>query len=248
MSSSSSEHSNDVPDQPVVLCHGLLGFDEISVERFGEVHYFRGIREDLEELGCDVHVTKVTSRAGIPTRAEQLKKQFDGIPSPFHIIAHSMGGLDARYFISRMDGEKRVASLTTIGTPHRGTSLADAGLNRTIAGRNLSDIIPFDLETIEHLTRSHIQETFNPNTPNSSNVAYYSYGGTKPRNEMFPPLQYTERLINREEGENDGLVSVASARWGTYVRTLDADHLDEVNWGPSFDAKPVYRKIVRRIS
>src|SRR5262249_5187529 len=37
-----------------------------------------------------------------------------------HVFAHSMGGLDARYMISRLGMAKRVLSLTTIATPHRG--------------------------------------------------------------------------------------------------------------------------------
>ena len=33
------------------------------------------------------------------------------------------------------------------------------------------------------------------------------------------------------EGPNDGLVSVASSRWGSYKGTLvDVSHLDLINW------------------
>ena len=41
-----------------------------------------------------------------------------------------MGGLDARYLISRLGMADRVLSLTTLGTPHRGTSFADWGVSR----------------------------------------------------------------------------------------------------------------------
>jgi triacylglycerol lipase len=55
-----------------------------------------------------------------------------------NIIAHSMGGLDARFFISHLQPPDdpdhtwgtsgRIASLTTISTPHRGSFMADVGL------------------------------------------------------------------------------------------------------------------------
>lgn len=43
------------------------------------------------------------------------------------ILAHSMGGLAARAYL-RADGDRRVAKLITLGSPHRGTGLANFGL------------------------------------------------------------------------------------------------------------------------
>ena len=43
------------------------------------------------------------------------------------IIAHSMGGIAARWYIEEMDGNERVDSITTLGTPHRGTLTAYLG-------------------------------------------------------------------------------------------------------------------------
>ena len=47
-----------------------------------------------------------------------------------HLIAHSMGGLDARHMIVREGMAERVASLTTVGTPHNGTPVAVKKLHR----------------------------------------------------------------------------------------------------------------------
>lgn len=41
-----------------------------------------------------------------------------------HIVAHSMGGIVARYYIQRLGGDGRVANLVTLGTPHGGTAPA----------------------------------------------------------------------------------------------------------------------------
>ena len=51
---------------------------------------------------------------------------------PLHVIAHSMGGLDARYAIRNVPQvADRVKTLVTIGTPHRGSPVADAVVART---------------------------------------------------------------------------------------------------------------------
>ena len=63
-------------------------------------------------------------------RSGQLKQRVEEAlvqtgASKVHIIAHSMGGLDSRRMIVDLGMADKVASLTTIGTPHRGTILAD---------------------------------------------------------------------------------------------------------------------------
>ncbi|MET9646574.1 esterase/lipase family protein [Streptomyces syringium] len=40
------------------------------------------------------------------------------------IVGHSLGGLIARYYIQRLGGDTRVRTLVTLGTPHRGTTVA----------------------------------------------------------------------------------------------------------------------------
>ena len=41
-----------------------------------------------------------------------------------HVVGHSLGGLISRYFVQRQGGDRRVASLITIGTPHSGSRWA----------------------------------------------------------------------------------------------------------------------------
>jgi pimeloyl-ACP methyl ester carboxylesterase len=41
-----------------------------------------------------------------------------------HVVAHSLGGLVARYYVQRLDGDEAVHTLVTLGTPHGGTRLA----------------------------------------------------------------------------------------------------------------------------
>src|SRR5580692_9842199 len=108
---------------PIVLVHGLLGFDRVGLGRFEFKRYFPGIEEQLEGAGHVVRVARLSRTRGVVARALELRRfirlQFPG--QRVHLFAHSMGGLDARWMISKLDVADQVLSLTTIGTPHRGS-------------------------------------------------------------------------------------------------------------------------------
>ncbi|KAK0345526.1 lipase 2 [Friedmanniomyces endolithicus] len=149
---------------------------------------------------------------------------------------HTPRGLDSRYMISRLQPPNvRVLSLTTIATPHRGSAFADY-LFRQIGPMNLPHLYKalayFGLETgaFEQLTMKYMAESFNPRTPDVDGIAYYSYGATlRPR--ITSVFRKSHSVMQEAEGPNDGLVSVSSAKWGTYKGTLDdVSHLDLINW------------------
>lgn len=66
------------------------------------------------------------SRGSIEALALQLKRELDRRVGGGRIdlIAHSMGGLIARFYLQQLGGERRVDRLITLGTPHRGTHAA----------------------------------------------------------------------------------------------------------------------------
>jgi triacylglycerol lipase len=141
-----------------------------------------------------------------------------------------MGGLDARYLISRLGMASRVLSLTTLGTPHRGTVFADWGIHRL--GRIMRPFfrlagIPsqafYDLTTTK-------MATFNQQTPDAPGVRYYSVAARFQRGWLSPEWQLSARIVDRHEGDNDGIVSVASARHGESFDVWEGDHMHLVNW------------------
>ena len=76
-------------------------------------------------------------------------------------------------------------------------------------------------------------EDFNLKTPDREGVAYFSYGASiTPA--LWSTFRRSHRIVEVEEGPNDGLVSVASSRWGGekgYKGTLiNVSHLDLINW------------------
>ncbi|MFO7730329.1 MAG: hypothetical protein R6V86_06150 [Spirochaetia bacterium] len=144
------------------------------------------------------------------------------------IIAHSKGGLEARYMISRLDMAEYVASLTTLSTPHRGTPVAefiteDAGeggriIATTVAnavGTLLGDSNPDSDRAFHQLTPGYI-DNFNRKTPNHPSVYYLSFASQI--GEEYPSLLYRTigGAIHATAGPNDGFVPVESAKWGDF--------------------------------
>lgn len=67
------------PKYPVVLAHGLLGFDELRLAGpyLPGVQYWRGIKEALTARGIEVITATVPPSASIEARAEQLARNIE---------------------------------------------------------------------------------------------------------------------------------------------------------------------------
>src|SRR5204863_998767 len=106
--------------------------------------------------------SRVHPTSSIELRARQLRAQIllslraQGCPKGrVIIIAHSMGGLDARYMISRLRMADRVAALITVSTPHRGSPYADwclKNLGKRMGGMKLIKLLKLDLHAIHDLS------------------------------------------------------------------------------------------------
>ena len=62
---------------PIVLVHGLFGFDKLAMGAWVWTHYFRGIPEMLRKAGNRVLVARLTPTGGTAERAAQLKRLLD---------------------------------------------------------------------------------------------------------------------------------------------------------------------------
>jgi triacylglycerol lipase len=234
------DRSTATPKNPIVLAHGLMGFDTLHIAGsfFPGVHYWRGITEALTSNHITVVTTTVPASGSIEARALALSKAISSKAAgkSVNIIAHSMGGLDARYMISRLKPEGvKVLSLTTVASPHRGSAFADfcfegIGETRLPVVYKALDKVGIETGAFSQLTRKYMTEEFNPATPDDPNVRYFSYGATC-HPTIWSMFRRSGQIVEAEEGANDGLVSVDSAKWGTYKGTLvDVSHLDLINW------------------
>lgn len=109
---------------PIVLAHGLGGFDEL----FGVYDYWYRIPSELRDGGATVFVTQVSPLNSPQARGEQLIDQIETIVAitgkpKVNLIGHSQGGIDIRY-VRAVRGDL-VVSVTTVGSPHQGADLAD---------------------------------------------------------------------------------------------------------------------------
>ncbi len=249
----------DVPRlrSPVVLVHGLLGFDRLQMAGWVMADYFPGIPAMLRAAGNRVFVARLSPTAGIEERAQQLKSLIDreSPHEPVHVLAHSMGGLDARYMISRGGMFKRVISLTTLGTPHRGSSFADWGVRRFRSlACPLFKFIGLSFQAFVDLTVASCRR-FNSDVPDAPGVHYYSVAGRLSSGSAPWQWQLPTRMLDRVEGENDGVVSTASASWGEGCEIWDGDHMSLVNWSHPLipaNTSPAtldrYASLIRRIA
>ncbi len=245
-------------DAPIVLVHGLCGYDRIVA--FGRTlkDYFPGIREKLEASGNRVLVPRLSCTRGVEAQAGELKRFIlRRVPTgPVHLIGHSLGGLDSRFMISKLDMADRVRSLTTVGTPHRGSPVADWGVRRF--GRLVAPFfqaLGISYQAFVDLT-SAVCRRFNETVPDVPGVRYFSVAGVCEIQWVGSEWRFPHGIVSRAEGPNDGVVSVASATWGEHTDVWSGDHLNLVNW-PNRHARkcglwdslaPDYGRIVRRIA
>ncbi|MCV2885520.1 triacylglycerol lipase [Aestuariibacter sp. AA17] len=117
---------------PIVLVHGLFGFDSAL-----GVDYFFGVPHALGKDGAKVYTTQVSAANSSEFRGEQLLLQVEHIidltgAEKVHLFGHSQGAQTARYVASvRPD---LVASVTSIGGVNWGSPVADLVRNKVPDG------------------------------------------------------------------------------------------------------------------
>lgn len=233
---------------PVVMVHGIF-FRDWQI-----FNYWGRIPGELMRNGAAVYYGKQQSAQSVAASAAELKTQIEQVlketgSDKVNIIAHSKGGLDSRYMISCLGMENHVASLTTINTPHLGCVWVDHILKKVpdflvafIAKRYnslfhvLGDTAPDFHGGLMDLTAASCEQ-LNAKMPDSEQVMYQS--SMSVMSKMFSdgfPL-WLSYCFAKEEGENDGLVSVTSAKWGNYLGTISTKRKRGVSHGDVIDLR-----------
>lgn len=213
---------------PILMVHGIFFRD------WQYFNYWGRIPKELVKNGATVFYGCQQSANTIEASAKEIAAQIKSIieqtgAEKINIIAHSKGGLDCRYAISRLGMDKYVASLTTINTPHRGCKWVDDVLGKIPENiqqmvdkrynslfSKLGDKDPHFLLGVNELTYSAC-ERFNAETPDSPNVRYHSIMSrmSSPKAAGFP-LNFGYHLGKKfDKDGNDGLVGVESALYGS---------------------------------
>ena len=118
------EKINKITRYPTIFVHGIF------VKDFGPLKAFGKLPKLLNKAGYKVYFSDVDSFGTIENNASILKREIEELlkktsKEKVNIIAHSKGGIDSRYLISKLDMKDKVANLITIATPHNGSELAN---------------------------------------------------------------------------------------------------------------------------
>jgi pimeloyl-ACP methyl ester carboxylesterase len=106
---------------PILLVHGLIDNRSVfTLLRLGLTRrgFGRVFAMNYSTLTHDVRTA--AARLGEEVEAIVAQTGYERI----HIVGHSLGGLIARYYVTRLGGDARVHTLVTLGTPHHGTYAA----------------------------------------------------------------------------------------------------------------------------
>ncbi|MBQ1367596.1 MAG: alpha/beta fold hydrolase [Firmicutes bacterium] len=230
---------------PLVLIHGA-GFRDLKWPV-----YWGRIPAVLEKEGAEIFYGLQDCWASVETNAEAITRRIDEIlqetgSEKVNIIAHSKGGLDARMAASSFGCGDKIASITTIATPHHGSGTIDKlfAIPRSVWNvaafavnnwiRVVGDKKPDFLKLCEDFTTERMA-AFNENNPDVPGIYYQSFACAMKHPFSDINLSTANAIINRLEGENDGLVTVESARWGQKHTILRSNtfrgisHLDAID-------------------
>lgn len=252
----------------IVLVPGVFGF-----EKLGPLQYFNGVAEHLEQKFPNVQVRAaqtdplgtVADRAAV--LADEVVQLF-GPTDEVHLIAHSMGGLDARFLVSTdLAGMRaRVKTVATVGTPHHGSPVATVleaanPLDLTMKFFGLNGAFVEELRTkinALHDLTEHAAAALNEKCPDIPAIRYLEVAGVG-RDELFHTAAFfvpTFLFVYARAGRNDGVVPIVSAqRQRPLFASWPGDHADLIGHdlnGPTPLSVPklnhflVYEDIVQR--
>jgi triacylglycerol lipase len=232
---------------PVLLVHGVFWRDWKYRVIWGR------IPDELVANGATCYFGNNKSSATVAESGAELADRIKSIVEEtgcekLNIIAHSKGGLDSRYAISRMGAGKYTASLTTICTPHRGCpsmrKLVERIPQKAIYYVNknyetlftvLGDENPDFLGGLAGITDTVCAE-LNEIMPDDPSVYYQSVGSKmKSSKGAIFPLSLGYSIIKEEEGENDGLVAVDSMAWGNFLGVVSPVGKQGISHGDMVD-------------
>ena len=217
---------------PVMMIHGLGYDDKQKQYGFRTGGYWGHIPSILRQKGADVYFGCQDSNGEIKENAAQLYDTLlficrDDNVDKVNLIAHSKGGIEARYMITHLDKGEHVASLTTIATPHHGIASSDKiGRRskrlqkafyhsiRTLISLDGGDW--FDDYTVCDRLSADYMEVFNSLVPDMPDVYYQSYACDMKHMRKDAALALFYGIVRVLEGPNDGFVSIESAKWGNF--------------------------------
>ena len=235
---------------PIILVHGLMVRHLWFCPAFGKIP--RALRED----GHSVFVANHDGYGSIETNALQLYKYITKViektdAERVHIIAHSKGGLDIKYMLKTYGLTEKIASFTTLSTPHKGSVVAShiwklpmwikkiIGFFINTFYRIMGDKHPNAMKACDQLRYSEAEEEM----PEYLKGIYcQSYSSTMKRGRDSLVMAIPHKIHRQHENPpNDGMVSHESAKFGNYrtdMLDIPLSHCQMVDFASRRHQKP----------
>src|SRR5260370_30066577 len=111
----------DTVDTPILLVHGMIDNRSVfTLLRRGLVRSGFGQVRSVNYSPLTTDIRKAAEHLGRCVEALCERTGYERV----HVVAHSLGGVIARYYVQRLGGDARVHTLVTLGAPHGGTQAA----------------------------------------------------------------------------------------------------------------------------
>ena len=214
----------------IIIFAKFCKVNKIPVKDWCFFKAFGDIEKKMREQGFTVFTADIDSFGCIETNAVQLKEYVNKIlketnSEKVNLICHSKGGLDSKYMITDLEMEDKIASMTTLSTPFKGSIVASKvwelpGFIKAFLAfwvnlfyRILGDKHPDALKTLEQLKRV---DTSIETLKFSNKIYCQSYSSTMNDGSDF--LMLIPSIIHKrfEAKNNDGLVTGESSKFGEY--------------------------------
>lgn len=227
------------------MMHGM-GFRDDSL-----FCYWGRIIGKLKKAGYKIYLGGGDSCGSIESNAKFVAEKFDKIleetgAEKLNIIAHSKGGLEARYLASTLGYGEKIASITTLSTPHNGSKTVDVLMHfptvlikigcvfTNIWFRILGDKKPDTYSAINSFKTASAQK-FNSENPDVKGIYYQSYAFVMKHifSDVF--MWLPSLVVWIIEGQNDGLLTPDAAKWTNFRGVVQSNtgrgisHADEVD-------------------
>ncbi len=219
---------------PIIFIRGFNSYSREDL-RFGPLNLgpvHRHLQPEFEKHGYRFIALERMGFGPLDEQIERAQKQILTLRlgASFHLLGHSTGGVIARGLAHALQNSQRVLSVTTIVSPHRGSTLADQAECFQAAhpfwyrfwksaGYDVAARVPL----LEPMKVKAMAE-FNEKYPNLPNVQYASIVSGAPLKTLPLLMRMIGQFAANSNEVTDGVVEKASQPWGEIIGDFVADH------------------------
>lgn len=216
----------------IVFIHGLNTFGDGLIHlgplTFGAMH--ASWKEALEKRGEKFIAVEGLGFGSPSDQAEHAIRFLASHEGEFHLLGHSVGGLVARTLACDQRISKRIRSVMTIATPHRGAQVAQLGMSLSEKNPTLHRLLKqvgYDSSVREEIF-AHFTPDKCSNLPEPETVRKISFLCAIEKERLSPFLRLIHSRLHDNKQKSDGFIFCESQKWGDVRDSFELDHFDEI--------------------